>query len=182
MSLAMNASGAPAWYAALDNHLSGLVPYDGVSVVIDLVALQAFAGLGVLLGRRTRRAAVVVGIGLSLAYWVAGQDLAQFWSGITTDPDTGPVVILLGVAVFGAAPWNQPGSGTKPERGRTVQARRHDRDRGYLGALGGRRRAAQPQMQPDRPVGAAEPIESDIQDISVVGISEHTGLFPALPG
>ena len=182
MSLAMNASGAPAWYAALDNHLSGLVPYGGVSVVIDLVALQAFAGLGVLLGRRTRRAAVVVGIGLSLAYWVAGQDLAQFWSGITTDPDTGPVVILLGVAVFGAAPWNQPGSGTKPERGRTVQARRHDRDRGYLGALGGRRRAAQPQMQPDRPVGAAEPIESDIQDISVVGISEHTGLFPALPG
>ena len=64
MSLAMHASGAPAWFAAIDNHLSALVPGYGASIVIDLVVLQAFAGLGALMGRRTRLAAVAVGTGL----------------------------------------------------------------------------------------------------------------------
>jgi hypothetical protein len=107
MSLAMNASGAPAWFAAIDNHISALVPGYGVSLVVDLVVLQAFAGLGVLMGRRTRLAAVSVGIGLSLAYWVTGQDLGQFWSGIATDPNTAPLMVLLGVTVLGCAPWRQ---------------------------------------------------------------------------
>jgi hypothetical protein len=105
MSLAMNASGAPAWFAAIDNHLSVLVPGYGVSVVIDLVVLQAFAGLGVFMGRRTRLAAVAVGIGLSLAYWVTGQGMGQFWSGTATDPNTGPLLVLLGVTVLGSARW-----------------------------------------------------------------------------
>jgi hypothetical protein len=61
------------------------------------------------MGRRTRLAAVILGIGLSLVYWVAGQDMGQFWSGITTDPNTAPLLMLLGVTVLGAAPWRQPG-------------------------------------------------------------------------
>jgi hypothetical protein len=105
MSLAMNASGAPAWFAAVDNQLSALVPAYGASIVVDLVVLQAFAGLGVLMGRRTRLAAVTVGIGLSLVYWVTGQDLGQFWSGIATDPNAAPLLVLLGVTVLGSAPW-----------------------------------------------------------------------------
>jgi hypothetical protein len=105
MALAMNASGAPGWLAVIGNHLSALVPGYGASIVIDLVVLQAFAGLGVFMERRARLAAVAVGIGLSLAYWVTGQDLGQFWSGIATDPNTGPLLVLLGVTVLGSAPW-----------------------------------------------------------------------------
>lgn len=115
MSLAMNASGAPAGFAALDNHLSALVPYNGVSVIIDLVILQAFAGMGVLLGRRTRRAAVITGLSLSLVYWVAGQKMGQFWSGITTDPNTAPLLMLLGATVLAATPWRYPESDVTPE-------------------------------------------------------------------
>jgi hypothetical protein len=105
MVLAMNASGAPAWFAVIDNHLSALVPAYGASIVIDLVVLQAFAGLGVLMGRRARLAAVTVGIGLSVTYWVTGQDMGQFWSGIATDPNAAPLLVLLGVTVLGSAPW-----------------------------------------------------------------------------
>ena len=108
MSLAMNASGAPGWLAAVDNRLADLVPYTGVSVIVDLVVLQASAGLGVLLSRRARAAALSLGISLSLAYWIAGQGMGQFWSGTATDPNTGPLVILLGAAVLGAAPWREP--------------------------------------------------------------------------
>jgi hypothetical protein len=116
MSLAMNASSAPAWFAAIDNRLSALVPAYGASIVIDLVVLQAFAGLGVLMGRRTTLAAVTVGVGLSLAYWVAGQDMGQFWSGITTDPNTAPLLMLLGVTVLGSA--SRPPAWLSPRTGR----------------------------------------------------------------
>jgi hypothetical protein len=105
MALSMNASGAPGWLADLDHHLSALVPYDGISLVLDLVVLQAVVGLAVLAGRRTRRTAALGGIVLSLAFWVTGQGLGQFWSGISTDPNTAPLLILLGVTVLGAGPW-----------------------------------------------------------------------------
>ena len=119
MALSMNASGAPGWLAGLDHHLSALASYDGVSLVLDLVVLQAVVGLGVLAGCRTRRAAVLGGIVLSLAFWVTGQGLGQFGSGISTDPNTAPLLILLGVTVLGAAPWRPaavPGRqpGTEP--------------------------------------------------------------------
>jgi hypothetical protein len=114
MSLAMNATSAPAWLAAIDNHLSALVPYQGVSIAADLVVLQVFASFGVLMARRMRLAAVTLGIGLSLVYWVVGQNLGQVWSGISTDPGTGPLTILLGVTVLGSSPWRHPESEMVP--------------------------------------------------------------------
>ena len=105
MALSMNASGAPGWLAGLDSHLAAWAPWDGVSLVLDLVILQAAVGLGVLAGGRTRRVAVLGGIVLSLAFWVLGQGLGHFWSGLSTDPDTAPLLILLGVTVLGATPW-----------------------------------------------------------------------------
>jgi len=114
MSLTMNATSAPAWLAAIDNHLSALVPYQGVSIAADLVVLQVFAGFGVLMARRMRLAAVTLGIGLSLVYWVVGQNLGQVWSGISTDPGTGPLTVLLGVTVLGSSPWRHPESEMVP--------------------------------------------------------------------
>ena len=48
------ATGRPA---SVDNHLAAWVPWEGVSLILDLVLLQAAIGLGVLASRRTRRAA-----------------------------------------------------------------------------------------------------------------------------
>ena len=117
MSVAMTGSGAPAWLAAIGHHLAALIPYGGVSVAVDLVVLQAFAGAGALLAGRAGRAAICTGIGLSLGYWLAGQGLGQFWSGLATDPATAPVMILLGAAVLGAAP------GARRARGDRTTAR-----------------------------------------------------------
>jgi hypothetical protein len=108
MSVAMNSPGAPGWFAAFESHLSDLVPFYGVSVVADLMVLQAAAGIGVLMGRRARPAAILLGTALTVLYWVAGQAMGQPWSGLATDPDTAPLVVLLGVAVLGAGPRRQP--------------------------------------------------------------------------
>lgn len=115
MSLAMNASGAPSWLAPIDAHLAALVPASGVSIVVDLVVLQAFAGIGALWAPRVRLAAVVVGCGLSLAYWVAGQGVGQPWSGLATDPGTAPLLLLLGFAVLGSVRWRRPAGEPDPE-------------------------------------------------------------------
>jgi len=116
MSLAMSGSGAPAWFASIAAHLAALVPASGVSIAVDLVVLQAFAGIGALRGPRVRLAAVIVGCGLSLVYWVAGQGMGQPWSGLATDPNTAPLVVLLGLAVLGSAPRRGPAGETDPGR------------------------------------------------------------------
>ncbi len=110
----MNATGAPGWLAAISNHLAAVIPYSGVSLVVDLAILQVFVGAGVLLAGRARQAAVWTGIGLSLVYWVFGQGLGQFWSGLATDPATAPLMILLGAAVLGAAPGRLKPGGDAP--------------------------------------------------------------------
>jgi hypothetical protein len=124
MVLQMNAQGTPAWFARLDNHLALLVPYTGVSLIVDLVVLQALIGLGVFAGRRIRQASVIAGLILSLAFWIVGQDLGEFWSAMTTDPNTAPLVILLGVTVLGSVPWSPaappvmaPVTRSRPESG-----------------------------------------------------------------
>jgi hypothetical protein len=114
MTLSMAASGAPGWLASVDNQLAALVPWDGVSLVADLVLVQAAVGLGVLAGGRARRAAVAGGIVLSLAFWVTGQGLGQFWSGLSTDPDTAPLLVLLAVTVLGAPPWRSAQANADP--------------------------------------------------------------------
>jgi hypothetical protein len=84
--------------------------------------IQLALGAGILYARTTRRAlaasnvrlaAVIVGCGL--VYWVAGQGMGQPWSGLATDPGTAPLVVLLGVAVLGAAPWRRPAGEPDPE-------------------------------------------------------------------
>ena len=73
--------------------MAAWVPWEGISLILDLVLLQAAIGLGVLASRRTRRAAVLGGIFLSLAFRLTGQGLGEFWSGISTDPETAPLLI-----------------------------------------------------------------------------------------
>jgi hypothetical protein len=108
MSLAMNASNAPGWLAVIDDRLGALVPHGSVSIAVDLAVLQAFAGLGVFMARRARMTALILGMSLSLIYWIVGQDMGQLWSGFATDPSTAPLIVLLAVAAAGCVPWREP--------------------------------------------------------------------------
>jgi hypothetical protein len=125
MSLAMNASNAPGWFAVIDHRLAALVPHGSVSIAVDLAVLQAFAGLGVFMARRARMAALILGMSLSLIYWIVGQDMGQLWSGFATDPSTAPLIVLLAVAAAGCVPWREPrgDSAGLPSPARLRQAR-----------------------------------------------------------
>jgi hypothetical protein len=93
------ASGAPAWLAGLDNSVGGFAASHGLLVVIVLVAAFALVGVGAL-SRKTRTPAVVLGLGLTVAIWVLGQDLGALYSGQATDPNSGPLFVLMAIALL----------------------------------------------------------------------------------
>lgn len=96
------ASGAPGWLAALDIHAGNWLGARGnwLLVVAGLVYLAV--GFLVLLPRRYRTLAVSAGIIIALVFWIVGQSLGSYYSGLATDPNTAPLIILLGIAILGA--------------------------------------------------------------------------------
>jgi hypothetical protein len=74
---------------AANHHTAGTPPVPAIvaTIIIGVATLVSAAGIA--------------------RYWVAGQGMGQFWSGITTDPNAAPLIVLLGVAVLGSAPWRR---------------------------------------------------------------------------
>jgi hypothetical protein len=61
--------------------------------------------------RMTRDPAVVVlAVAVALIIWVAGEDFGGIFAGSATDPNTGPLLILLAVAYWPARSRRQTGA------------------------------------------------------------------------
>lgn len=71
--------------------------------VMSLALMQALIGLGALAKGAWRTVAIWGGIALSAIFWAVGQNFGTFYSGIATDPNSGPLIVLLGLAVLAAA-------------------------------------------------------------------------------
>jgi len=98
------ASSSPAWLAHLQASLAVALRGDGLAVAIVLAVLSAVIGIGPLI---TRHATVflIIGAALSIDYWVLGQSFGGIVTGIATDPNAGPLMVLLALALFpNAAP------------------------------------------------------------------------------
>jgi len=95
-------SGAPGWVAAFDNSVARHLASAGEPAIIGLVIVQALIGSLILLPRHWRTLAVFAGAIVSLCFWSAGQAFGTFYTGLATDPNTAPLVILLGAAILGS--------------------------------------------------------------------------------
>jgi hypothetical protein len=100
--LVANASSAPAWLASLDRALAAAVKWGGAGGVVLFVAIELAIGLIAFSHSRFRVAAVCTGMALAGWFWAVGQSFGELFSGQATDPEAGPIVILLGLAVIGA--------------------------------------------------------------------------------
>ena len=94
-------SGAPGWLAAFDSSVARHLSSAGEPAIIGLVIIQALIGIMILLPRHWRTLAVFSGAIVSLCFWAAGQAFGTFYSGLATDPNTAPLIILLGLAILG---------------------------------------------------------------------------------
>ncbi len=123
--LTTNASMVPSWLATIDRGVASSVRTVGFATLVITVALELAIGLLVLRGGTLRAVAVWSGVVVALIYWAVGQSFGQLFSGQATDPSTGPLLIILGLAVLGVA-----GEQTRPDgqddghrQGRAVTAK-----------------------------------------------------------
>jgi hypothetical protein len=104
-----SASAAPHWLARIDTSVATWASQNGALAVSALTVIPFLVGVGAL-SPKTRTWAVAVGLVLSVAIWIFGQDLGQLYSGQATDPNSAPLIALMGVVLL-ARPRNVGAAG-----------------------------------------------------------------------
>ena len=128
-----NAANAQSWLASLDTHVASTInglgstsisissmhmtatqlaqmttkSGSGYWFILLIALLQLAIGVGVLLKGYRRKLALIVGIGLSLVFWVIGQSLGGYYTCLATDPNSAPLFILLAIAILGCTELDQ---------------------------------------------------------------------------
>jgi hypothetical protein len=105
--------GEPSWYARFLTDLGNLFSANGTQTAWILALLAVAIGFGPLVARRP---GVILAAGALFAFllWVAGQGLVgAIFTGSGTDPNSGPIVILLAIGMVPAVvasreEWRSP--------------------------------------------------------------------------
>jgi hypothetical protein len=109
------AAGEPGWLGGLERWSARLVAAHGTLVAVLLCVVLAGIAVAVLLPGPPRRAAVVSAVVLGLIVFVVGTAFGQLFSGSSTDPSTGPLLVLVALAYWPARVPDSAGSRTWPE-------------------------------------------------------------------
>jgi hypothetical protein len=90
---------SPHWLATFQDSVGSHTQGHGAVIAVALAIVSIAVAIGV--WTPLRWPALAVGIVLSLAYWVLGQDIGgPFWVESATDVNAGPLFVLLAVALF----------------------------------------------------------------------------------
>jgi hypothetical protein len=96
-------TGAPDFLSKFDSTVANWIAGHGWPVVVALVVVEMAIGLAAL-WRRTVVAGAAAGLLLAAAIWVVGQDVGLIYTGRATDPNTGPLIGVMAIALlFGRA-------------------------------------------------------------------------------
>lgn len=105
------ADGEPAWVQSINNWASDATMGRGTTLSVLLSLICLFIALAVF-ARSLIKPALVISAVVSLAIWVLAEDFGGIFSGSGTDPNTGPLLVLLAacywpLAAVTAAPRSQ---------------------------------------------------------------------------
>jgi hypothetical protein len=95
-------SGEPGWLAAIERGGASLVGNQGLAASVVLAAALALIAIGVYLPRPFAQATLVLAIVVALVIWVVAQALGGILAGGATDPNSGPLLVLLALAYWPA--------------------------------------------------------------------------------
>lgn len=118
-----DASSAPHWLAVPAGHIASTIGDNG-AYVVAIVVVAVLLALAALVPGLPRRAAAVGGGLLALVIWAFAQDFGNIFSGSSTDPNSGPLLILMAVALAGAAGQRFAVGGVITPYGAPASARR----------------------------------------------------------
>jgi hypothetical protein len=97
------AAGQPGWLAWSVSHLATLLAGPGLLAASLLAAAFTITAFGLWLPARAARAVIVLALVLAVFLWLA-QGLGAIFTGGSTDPNSGPLLILLALAYWPATP------------------------------------------------------------------------------
>ncbi|HEY0869846.1 MAG TPA: hypothetical protein VGD55_05590 [Acidothermaceae bacterium] len=95
-----SANGAPGWLSRIDFSLARTLGHVSPGFVAGWIGVQVLIGLAAFAPRRARRIAVLAGCLIAVGFWIIGPGFDQLISGHGTDPNTPPLVVIIGVAIF----------------------------------------------------------------------------------
>jgi len=101
--LSGGADGAPAWLAWIDTHAASALNRHGLAASIVLAVLLALVAAAIFLPVPVVRAAIALAIALAVALWLA-QGMGELFTGMATDPQSGPLLALLALSFWPAMP------------------------------------------------------------------------------
>jgi hypothetical protein len=93
------AGGEPDWLASNDHLIAGLADHDAALISGLLTLAFGVIAAGIVLPRTTRPV-LVLACGIALVIWVLGENFGGLLTGQATDPNTGPLLILLTAAFW----------------------------------------------------------------------------------
>ncbi len=105
--------GEPGWMASVDRSAAGLVDHRGLGSSVVLAVLLAVVATGVYLAPAWANATVALSMALGLAFWVVGQDFGALFTNGATDVNSGPLLILLGLAYWNGRRGAEPRPGPR---------------------------------------------------------------------
>jgi hypothetical protein len=113
-SMIKAAPAGTAWLASIQSGFMDITKGHGLIISVLLAALSITIGLAVAFGWRPRTF-LWIAIALNLVYWVVGQGLGGIFLGSATDPNAGPLFILLAVALYSLVPYPAHAARREPQ-------------------------------------------------------------------
>jgi hypothetical protein len=102
-------SGEPGWLSAIERGGASLVANQGLAASVVLAVALAVIAVGVYLPRPFARATLVLAIVVALVIWVVAEAFGGILAGGGTDPNSGPLLVLLALAYW---PLRAPSAST----------------------------------------------------------------------
>jgi hypothetical protein len=93
-------TGQPGWLARIDRATASMFLHHGTTAAILLAVVCAVVSVGVYFGPRFTRFTLVIGIVTFVFIWVATENFGGILAGGATDPNSGPLVIVLAVTYW----------------------------------------------------------------------------------
>ncbi|HET7380437.1 MAG TPA: hypothetical protein VFJ24_10385 [Gaiellales bacterium] len=100
-----NGSSGARWLTSLQSTIATAAAGHGLAIALSAATLSAAVGL-VTLAKRFGKLTMVLSVVVALVYWLLGQGMGGVLTGSGTDPGTGPLMVLLAIAMY---PLHRPG-------------------------------------------------------------------------
>jgi hypothetical protein len=109
-------SGQPGWLSAIDKGAASLVANQGLAASIVLAAALVMIAVGVYLPPSAGKGTLVLAIVVALVIWVVGEAFGGILAGGATDPNSGPLLVLLALAFWPVTARTATAPATDTER------------------------------------------------------------------